>query len=182
MSTVILDAMECESSASKELKEVLEERGEGLAYFRLEDMDIVPCRSCGACGFKSPGKCIIKDDMHGIMQAIAKSSMLIMLTPVRFGGYSSCLKKAADKFMNLCLPTYTVKNEHLLHPARYGNKSLIGIGIYEGSSKDQEESFKKLVGNNALNLQYTHKTLIIKPFEDMERIRQAIGNVLKEVC
>jgi len=182
MPIVILDAMEKESSISNILIDVCKEKGEEISCFKLKDMNISPCRSCGACSFKSPGKCVIKDDIHDVLRAIAKCSTLIMLTPVRFGGYSSCLKKVVDKFMLLCLPSYTVKYGHLLHPARYGSKFLLGIGVYEGNSKAQEESFGKLVENNALNVQYAHRALIVKPSGDMGVIRQEIGSILREAC
>ena len=178
MSIVILDAMEKGSFISKAVVDKCRENGRDISLFELEDMNILPCRSCGACEYKSPGKCVIKDDMHDILRVIAKGSTLIMLTPIRFGGYSSCLKKAVDKFMNLCYPLYTVKHGHLLHSARYGEKKLIAIGAYDGDCMDQEDSFKKLVENNALNLQYEHKSIIIKFSEDIMKIKQKINTVL----
>ena len=56
MSIVILDAMEDKNSISDNLKEKIIQRGDELSYFELRDMKILPCRSCGACGYKSPGK------------------------------------------------------------------------------------------------------------------------------
>lgn len=182
MSIVVLDAMEGENNISIILKEKLLQADKAAAYFKLKDMNILPCRSCGACGYKSPGRCVLKDDSHEILGAIAKGNMLVMLTPIRFGGYSSTLKKATDKFMSLCLPSYTVKHGHLLHPARYGSKFLVGIGINEGVSGEQEESFKKLIEYNALNLQATYKALVLKPSEAIERVDQEISSLFREVC
>lgn len=182
MSIVVLDATEEKNSISDELKEKLVQAGKEFSYFVLRDMNILPCRSCGGCGFISPGKCVLKDDSHEIMRGIAKCSTFIMLTPIRFGGYNSTLKKAVDKFMGLGLPTYTVKQGHLLHPMRYGSKSIIGIGIYEGDSKDQEECFRRLVENNAFNLQSRYRTLVLKPTGNIERVKQDINDIVKEVC
>lgn len=181
MSIVILDAMEGKNNISLILKEKLQ-ADKALAYFKLEDMNVAPCRSCGACGFKSPGKCVVNDDSHKILEAIAKGTVLVMLTPIRFGGYSSTLKKAVDKFMNLCLPSYAVKQGHLVHPARYGSKSIVAIGISEGDSREQEESFKKLAENNALNLQASCETIVFKASGDIELIDREISRLFKEVC
>lgn len=181
MSIVVLDAMEGENNISIILKEKLQQVDKESVYFKLKDMNIAPCRSCGACGYKSPGKCVVNDDSHKILGAMAKGNVMVMLTPIRFGGYSSTLKKAVDKFMNLCLPSYTVKHGHLLHPARYGSKSIIAIGINQGNSREQEESFKKLVENNALNLQASCKTLVLKVSEDMEILEQEISRLTREV-
>ncbi len=182
MSIVILDAMEGGNNISSNLKEVLTDTGNEIISFELKNMNILPCRSCGACGFKSPGKCVLQDDSHEILRAIARCSTFIMLTPIRFGGYTSTLKKAVDKFMSLGLPLYEVKNGHLLHPARYGSKCIIGIGVYDGDSKDQETCFSRLVENNALNLQSSYRTLILKPSYDAEKLKQEISSLLKEVC
>jgi multimeric flavodoxin WrbA len=182
MSIVILDAMEGGNDISNNLKGKLIQTGEEFSYFKLKDMNILPCRSCGACGFKSPGKCVLQDDSHEILRAIARCSTLVMLTPIRFGGYTSTLKKAVDKFMSLGLPSYTVKHGHLLHPTRYGSKLIVGIGVYEGNSKDQGDCFRRLVENNAFNLQSEYRTLILKSSEDMEKVKQEISSLLKEVC
>ena len=181
MSIVVLDSMSGENSLSRMLREKLMKLDKELLYMVLRDMDILPCRSCGECGFKSPGRCILKDDSHEMMKALAGCDTIILLTPVRFGGYNSVMKKAVDKFMNLCLPSYTVKAGHLLHPPRYGTKSIIGIGVYEGTSAHQEKAFHKLVENNALNLQCSYRTLILKPFSDIEEEAREISRLIKEV-
>lgn len=182
MSIVVLDAMEGKNNISNNLRELIVKSGAELSYFELRDIKILPCRSCGACGFKSPGKCVFDDGIHDIHRAMARSSTIVLLTPVRFGGYPSTLKKAVDKFMHMCLPSYTVKHGHLLHPARYGSKTLLSIGVQQGVSKEREESFRRLVENNALNLQFEHKTLVLEPSRDFENISKLIDNLLRGAC
>lgn len=182
MSIVILDAMEGGNNISSSLKEVLADTGNETISFELKNMNILPCRSCGACGFKSPGRCVLQDDSHEVLKAIARCSIFIMLTPIRFGGYNSTLKKVVDKFMSLALPAYTVKNGHLIHPARYGSKCIMGIGVYDGSSRDQETCFRRIVENNAFNLQSSYRTLILRQSYDVEKLKQEISGLLKEVC
>lgn len=181
MHSVILDALENENSIENFLLTKLAEKGEEFAYFKLQDMNILPCRSCGSCAFKSPGKCVIEDDIHTIMRAIAPSSMIMMLSPIRFGGYSSQLKKVIDKFMPMSLPLYTVKDGHLLHPMRYGHKKLLAIGTVDKNLPEQEENFRKLVAANALNMQFSHKTLIFKTSDSRKEIEYEISNTIKEV-
>lgn len=182
MSIVILDAMEGKNSISENLKQKLVQKGDEISHFELRDMKILPCRSCGVCGFKSPGKCVFNDDMHEILYAMAKCSTIILLTPVRFGGYPSALKKAVDKFALMALPSYTVNNGHIVHPARYGNKKLLGIGVQQEDSKDRGGSFRRLVENNALNLQCEYKAIVLNSSGDTENINQSIDNLLKGVC
>lgn len=181
MSLVILDAFEKENSIEKALKNLLKKTGKKSSYFKLKDLNILACRSCGACEMKSPGKCVFHDDMPEIMRAIAPGSLLVMLTPVRFGGYSSQLKKVIDKLMILVLPLYTVKDGHLLHPPRYGKKTLLVIGLTGQNLPGEEENFRLLAARNALNLQFTHKTLLFAPADPIGRIEREIEETLCEV-
>jgi multimeric flavodoxin WrbA len=179
---VVLDGTEKENPVENALRRVFAGNEEELSYFKLKNMRIHPCRSCGACGLKSPGRCVINDEMHGVMRAIAKSSLYIMLSPVRFGGYSSHLKKAVDRTMSLGMPFYIVKGGHLLHPMRYGDKALLGIGLLENDVSGQEDNFKMLVARNALNMQSSYyKALIIKPGDDAGTVEHALSNVFNEV-
>jgi multimeric flavodoxin WrbA len=181
VSLVILDAFTQENAIEKALKNLLEKTGKRFFYFKLNEMKILPCRSCGACEIKSPGKCVFHDDMPEIMRAIAPGSLILMLTPVRFGGYSSQLKKVLDKLMILVLPLYTVKDGHLLHPPRYGKKSLLIIGLTGENLPGEEENFRLLAARNALNLQFTHKTLLFAPTDPMAKIEEEIEGALCEV-
>lgn len=180
MSIVVLDAMDGSNAVSEKIKERLAQSGKKFSYFELRDKNILPCRSCGACGFKSPGKCVLKDDSHEILGAIAKSNTFVMLTPIRFGGYSSNLKKIVDKFMTLGLPSYTVKKGHLLHPMRYGSKAIIGVGVYDGDSEELKACFTKLVENNAFNMSSKFTTYILKPSQDTGELERQINSMVKE--
>ncbi|NPV71046.1 MAG: flavodoxin family protein [Firmicutes bacterium] len=187
MGTVILNGAAIEDSMVDELDRILVQiltgKGESFRDFRLREYDISPCRSCGSCAFRSPGKCTFDDDMPQIIRAAANSPLLVMLTPVRFGGYSSQLKKAVDRLMVMGLPLYIVKGGHLLHPTRYGNPTaLLGIGVAENPLPGEEDAFGTLVARNALNmLVKSHKALVLHPTDsiaDMEhRIREALEGV-----
>lgn len=179
MSLVILDSFQSENNISIALKNILKSRGEEFFYFLLKDMSIKRCSGCGACGDKTPGKCIIKDDMQQVFKAIAKGEFVIMLTPIRFGGYSSQLKIAVDRFMVLGLPFYYVKDGTLFHRTRYGHKNYIGIGLTEGETKGQEENFKKIVSQNADNLSYTGKALVFKTSNTISEIEKEIDKILQ---
>ncbi|MCC5910867.1 MAG: flavodoxin family protein [Clostridiaceae bacterium] len=181
MSIVILDGMERENNTSSMFERVLKENLEKTFYFKLRDMNIAPCSCCESCSYTTPGKCVVNDDAHEILKTIAKSDTVILLSPIRFGGYSSCLKKIVDKFMLLILPSYRLKKGYLLHPARYGKKILIGIGVAEDVLKEQEENFEKLVEHNAHNLQYPYKTHILRSSEEIEKAEDEVNSILKVV-
>ncbi|WP_425445827.1 flavodoxin family protein [Dethiothermospora halolimnae] len=181
MGIVILDGTEKDSHIGNTITKLLEAKDKRVTYYRLEDMKIKPCISCGACGVRAPGECILNDDMIDIYKSIAKCHVLMMITPIRFGGYSFCLKKAVDRFMPLSLPLYKVEKGNLLHPMRYKNKSLIGIGIVEQNIEGEKEAFKRLVKRNAINFQYKHRAITINPLKDIEKIKEDVLLSIKEV-
>lgn len=182
MSITILNGFESESPIINSCKKLLEEMGEDFIYFHLKEMNILPCKSCGSCGHRTPGECILDDDIHGVLRAMARSEVLILLTPIRFGGFSSQIKKAWDRAMVMGLPLYIVKDGHMLHPMRYGDKALIAIGIIEDDVTGQEENFKLTLERNALNMQSSyHKTLIFNSTGKSDEFKTAVENVLKEV-
>jgi len=176
---VILDGFKEENIIGTVLKKMFEEKGKEFSYFKLKDMNILPCRSCGACSYKTPGKCVFEDDMANVIRAFAKSDVMIMLTPIRFGGYSSQLKKALDKFVAVGVPLYMVKDGHMLHPMRYDSKLIIGIGMALKDLKGAENNFRTLVERNGLNMQCTQKTLIFKSSDDIRKIKHEIEDVLR---
>lgn len=161
----IIDGFDAPSDIAPRLSQIITDamrrKGRDCYIFTARDMDVMPCRSCGACGFKSPGKCVISDDIHGIMRAVAVSTTLVYLTPVRFGGYTSQLKKIADRMMPIGMPYYIVRDGHMLHPMRYSVNTLIGIGLIEADISGQTESFKLHIERNAMNMVCTkHQCMV----------------------
>lgn len=181
MRVSVLDGFEGESVIAGAVQEVLKERGVEHFYFTLREMNLLPCRACGSCGLRTPGECVLKDEIPEIMKALARSTTMVLLTPVRFGGYSSQLKRALDRFMLLGLPLYMVRNGQLLHPARYDIRSLLAVGLKEENLEGQEENFRKLVAANARNLHLEHRALIVGPAERFGDIKHAVENSLREV-
>ena len=72
----------------------------------LHKVDINPCAGCFGCWVRTPGICIINDEGRDIAGTIIQSDLVIYLTPVTFGGYSSHLKKVLDRSIALILPFF----------------------------------------------------------------------------
>lgn len=180
MKTVILDGMHDETKISKAVRERFTD--EGSSYHVLRELNILACKSCGVCGHKTPGECAFQDDMTDVLRNVANCDIILMLTPVTFGGYSSHLKKAVDKFMVLGEAMYMVKKGHLLHPMRYGQKKIIAIGVETQEIDEQQACFDQLAAHNALNMECTYKTAFIKPEASAAQINMTLDTILSEVA
>lgn len=67
--------------------------------FNLSEMDIKPCRGCFCCWSKTPGECIIHDDMKKIMTSVLSSDIVIESFPLYFFGMPSMLKQFTDRML-----------------------------------------------------------------------------------
>ncbi|MBE0448996.1 MAG: flavodoxin family protein [Actinobacteria bacterium] len=119
----------------------------------LRGIDVDHCRGCFKCWAKTPGICIINDAMRDIANRVVQSDVVLLVTPVTFGGYSSEPKKAMDRLIPLISPFFTTIGGEVHHKPRYEKyPALLGIGILGKSDKESERTFKTLVGRNAINL------------------------------
>ena len=118
--------------------------------------------------------------MQAVLRSFARSDVVVMLTGVTFGGYSSRLKKAVDRLMAVSVGLYMVKDGHLLHPIRYGKKYLLGIGLTGGGHPDEDENYRLLVARNAMNFQYPHRAMLFSQTDTRETIEPDITAALTE--
>ena len=75
----------------------------------LKNNNISPCQGCFECWVKIPGICKINDDAREILKEVMKSDLIIGLTKLNFGIYSSEYKNILDRFLPLVLPFFEKK-------------------------------------------------------------------------
>lgn len=75
-----------------------------LEYVNLYKLDIKPCLGCFSCWGKTPGRCVIKDDMQELYGKIEKADIIIESFPLYFFGMPSGLKAMTDRCLPFMLP------------------------------------------------------------------------------
>ncbi len=124
-----------------------------IKRFRLQHIEINHCIGCFNCWVKTPGRCIYNDGGTTVLQDILRCDILVLFTPVVFGGYSSELKKIIDRLLPLWLPFFQKIHRETHHPLRYRTlPRLIAVGVHPQPSEENSECFKILAGRNAKNL------------------------------
>lgn len=63
----------------------------------LSEREIGHCRACHDCWFRTPGRCVMDDDMTQILEKMRGSDILIFGSPVHFCNISSRLKTFFDR-------------------------------------------------------------------------------------
>ncbi len=109
-----------------------------LSLIRLPSLNIKPCRACYACLFDRQ-KCLRKDDLYFVIDALLKADAYIIAAPTYFLGPNSSLKTVLDRG----LAFYAHLDELWGKPSVA--IAIAGVKGLEGYSKLAVESFAKLV-------------------------------------
>ncbi len=157
MKVLILNGAHAGDSELAALQELLcaelRTRGHPANALVLRDISIAYCLGCFDCWLKTPGVCRTHDAGPGVASEFINSDVVIFLTPVTFGGYSSELKKALDRVMGLVSPFFIRVEGEVHHKERYEQyPRLLAIGLMEEGNPEKETIFHALVHRNAINM------------------------------
>lgn len=75
-----------------------------IEYITVKKETIKPCMGCFSCWSRTPGKCIIKDDMQKIYEKINSADIIIESFPLYFFGMPSQMKALTDRCLPYMLP------------------------------------------------------------------------------
>ncbi len=70
----------------------------------LAGKEINHCRGCISCWIKTPGQCVIKDDMAEILASKEGADILVLATPLYYDHISSILKTFMDRMIVTVAP------------------------------------------------------------------------------
>jgi multimeric flavodoxin WrbA len=145
------------------VRQAMASAGWSVEVVALREQKIAYCLGCFDCWTKSPGVCKIDDDGRTVTAAMLASNVMVYLTPLTFGGYSSELKKALDRSICLVSPFFTRIDGEVHHKARYDRyPAILGIGVTPAYDEVQAAIFARLIERNALNLHApAHAAIIV---------------------
>jgi len=187
MKALILDGTKSNNDESTKILDLMLEELKKLKWevstIVLEEKNIAYCTGCFGCWIQTPGECVIKDYEEDTVRKMVHSDLIIYLTPIMFGGYSSILKKALDRQIGRVLPYFMKIDGEVHHPKRYEKQqSLLSIGLLDKRDAEKEEVFKMVVARNAINMWAPfQRALISLNGEDESIFSNNFNNALLEV-
>lgn len=120
-------------------------------YISLENVQIKPCVNCGGCTYKTYGKCVVRDDGDWIYPKIIRTDILIFVTPITFGSYSSKVKRVMDKFGVFMDRHYYMVNGELAKGGAVGKQfKYFAVGVRGKSDLEEASAFKTLFRENLI--------------------------------
>lgn len=174
----------CLVGVEQALNAALAARGWTVEGVPLRDRVIAYCQGCFECWTKTPGLCKTHDAANDVMRAIVRSDLLVLLTPVTFGGYSSELKKALDRSIARELPFFGRVNGEVHHVPRYRHQArLLAIGVAADDDEEERRVFEKLVARNAINFHSPmHVAGVVSRTATRERITAQVGALVASIA
>ncbi|WP_283170396.1 flavodoxin family protein [Curtanaerobium respiraculi] len=118
----------------------------------LHKLDVHECRGCFACWGKTPGVCVIDDDMADVIRKLADADVIVWSFPLYYFSLPSRVKMVMDRLLPMSLPFMT-GDAGGGHPSRYdmGGKRYVVIstcGFYtaQGNYEAVDSLFARLCG------------------------------------
>lgn len=164
------------------LTQGLEEASWEVEPYVLHETVVKPCLGCFGCWLETPGRCVMHD-ADDVAAVVARSDLVVYLSPVTFGGYSSHLKKVIDRMIFLILPFFLRVDGETHHVPRYKDRAnLLFVGVTEEPDPESEEIFPALAEGNAINMSAPRWAAdVIVESEGDGAAREAVARLLRKV-
>jgi multimeric flavodoxin WrbA len=159
----------------------LEAAGYEVSSMTLRHMEIYHCVGCFGCWVQTPGECMIDDGAREVASAFIGSDLVVLFTPVTFGGYSSELKKALDRIICLVSPFFARIDGEVHHEPRYSRyPSVLAVGVQQQPDQESEEIFTALVGRNAINFHTpAYAAAVVDSEQSAERVDESLRSAIE---
>ena len=153
MKTLILDGSHASDPQAINIINALCRHVLDAKTITMREQKIGNCAGDFFCWVRTPGMCNVDDDNRVIAAKVMQSDLIIYLTPVTFGGYSSELKRMVDHQIQNILPFFANIHGEIHHQKRYSHyPNLLTIGWMDEPNTQAESIFRHLVHRNAINM------------------------------
>jgi len=85
----------------------------------VSQMDIKPCSGCFACWNKTPGQCVLRDDMTAVIENMLWADVIVWSFPLYYFSVPGGMKNLMDRQLPMVQPFMTKDSESGGHPSRY---------------------------------------------------------------
>jgi len=123
--------------------------GTSIERVGIYELNIEPCTSCHACWYRTPGFCVLKDDMEGLLDKLSAADCWVFSCPIHVGGMTEGLVRVMERTLPLLSPMFEVRDDdktgHVTSPMNEGKTTV----LISTSGYWEAEAFDSLVAQIA---------------------------------
>lgn len=138
------------------LLEGMREAGAEVEVVDLRRKKVGYCTGCYSCWTKTPGTCILKDDMTGeLFPRWLASDLVVYATPLFHFTVNAQMKTFIERTLPVLQPFFAKMGEETIHPSRHPHPKVVMLsvcGFPEISAFDQLSSWARYIFGRSGNL------------------------------
>lgn len=158
-----------------------EEAGAETESFFLYENEIGFCIGCLSCAIKTPGVCVLLDDMKILIDKVRETDILIIASPLYIDGLTAICKAFIDRLAPLLSYELTMRNGHCRHlySGRHCSKLFLisSCGFYE---LDNFESMIDHINKICANLNMEYLGNLLRPAAHLMRDTESFRNEIEK--
>ena len=127
----------------------------------IRDKNISTCLGCFGCWNKTPGVCVVRDDMKDVLNKILWADLVIWSFGLYYFNVPGKMKMLIDRLLPLSLPFMMSETESGGHPSRYdmsGKRHVVistcGFYTAKGNYGSVNEMFGHFLGKDGYETIY----------------------------
>jgi len=98
--------------------EGMKEEGADVEVFYTRKLKINSCLGCFDCWVKTPGKCILDDDMQMLLPRLREADVWVFATPLYWDGPTGPMKNLIDRMVPFGVPHFEIGDGRVSHSLR----------------------------------------------------------------
>lgn len=98
--------------------------------FHLREKKVKNCLGCFTCWTKTPGRCVIKDDMTSeLFPKFLESDLLVLATPLYHYGLNAAIKAFVERTLPALEPFFAKRAGRTVHPLRSKHPAVAVLSV-----------------------------------------------------
>ena len=166
------------SAIVKKFCEAAEKKGAEIELYNLNQLYYKGCQGCMACK-ESSDRCVLKDDLKQVLDAIYEADILVIASPVYMGGVTGQLKCFLDRTFSFLTPDFKTSSAPSRLPR--GKKGLIVAtqGAPESMFKEVPAQLEMMLKRQGFSEVKIIRGCGIRDIGDAEKDEKIMGMAVK---
>lgn len=112
------------------LTDGMKDSGASVEVIQLRTKDVKNCIGCFTCWTKTPGVCVIKDDMTAeLFPKWAEADLVVYATPLYYFGVNAEMKTFVERTLPALMPFFEIGNGVTHHPWRIQHPKVVVLSV-----------------------------------------------------